>query len=180
MTIVSSTTLRDIVATYTQEYVNRQHLEVIVEPLAGQTIISPQERFTITVRATNDPDFSNPSGANPAGVRLINVRWHIGMINENICDIEVPEPPLDSRASSSANSPLLTPGDLVKEIYIFPRFGKSNLDPGETNEIRLEGVALQTGTITLTFDIIADVDPEFLSLEDQSSFSDTGSAQVVT
>jgi hypothetical protein len=77
MTIVSSITLRDIISTYTQEYVNRELVEVLVEPLEGETVISPGEQFRIIVRATNDPDFSNPSGADPAGVRLINVRWHI-------------------------------------------------------------------------------------------------------
>jgi hypothetical protein len=97
-----------------------------------------------------------------------------------ICDIIVPDAPLDARESSSDTSPLLTPGDVVKEIYIYPRFGKSVLDPGERNQIELRGVALTTGTITLTFEIIADVDQELLGLEDQSSFVDTGSAQVVT
>jgi hypothetical protein len=165
MTIVS-TDLRDIIATYTQRYVKVPNLEVDVEPLAGEQHINPGEDFRIILRATNDPDLG---GVNPAGVRLINVRWHVGMINPNVCDIRVPGRPLDARASSSEDSPLLTPGDRVKEIFIFPRHGNSVLDPGEANDIELTGVALETGIITLTFKIIADVAPEPLGLEDQSS-----------
>lgn len=182
MTVISSTSLRDIIATYTQEYVSRARLEVLALPLDGQTQINPGEEFRIILRATNDPDFSNPTGADPAGVRLVNVRWHVGIIGSAaLCNFIVPDRPLDSREGPSEDLPLLTPGDHVGDMYIFPRFGKSVLDPGETNEIELRGLALgPVGTFTLIFDITADVDAERLNLEGQTSFSDTGSAQVVT
>lgn len=56
MPAITSNTLRETIATYTREYVDRQHLEVLAEPLTGHNEINPEENFTITLRATNDPD----------------------------------------------------------------------------------------------------------------------------
>lgn len=72
----------------------------------------------------------------------------------------------------------------MSELYVFPRHGKRVLDPGETNEIKIQGWAPgpddNVGSFVLGFDIIADVDPDHLTLEEQVSHSDTVGAQVVT
>lgn len=183
MPVITSNTLRETIATYTREYVDRQNLEVDVQPAAGNVDINPLEFFRIILRATNDPNFSNPTGADPAGVRLVNVRWHVRVVGQNpVAEIVAPGAPHDAREGPSEDLPLLTAGDTVSELYLFPRHGKSVLGPGETDEIELQGWAPgpNVGAFTLGFDITADVDADQLGLEDQISYSDTGSEEVRT
>jgi hypothetical protein len=172
---ISSVDLRDTIAGYTQRYVESSSE---VEPLTGD-LINPGERCKLRLTATNDPHF--PTGA-PGGVRLINVRWHVRVINTTVVDIVVPPRPLDARDGPTDNLPLLTPGDSVPELYVFPRHGKSVLDPGETNSIELEGNALAAGTILVMFNLVADVDAYQLDLVDQanSPLAALGTTSVVT
>ncbi len=174
---ISSVVLRDTIAGYTQEYTN---FSSTVEPLSGQQFINPGEEFILELTATNDPYF-----AGSGGVRLVNVRWHVaevGAANPPTVSILVPGPPLEGRAGPTDDLPLLTAGDHVAELHVFPKFGKSVLEPGETDVIELRGFAEAAGTIQIQFNLLADVDPDGLDLADQSTYSVAagGTAQVVT
>jgi hypothetical protein len=175
-TTIGSVELRDTVADYTQQYVERSGE---VSPVTG-TQANPGEEVAISLVATNDPN-AGGAGADHVGIRLIDVRWHVRSLNNTITLI-VPSPPLDCRAGPSDDLPLLTPGDRVSELYVFPRHGKRILDPGETNSIELRGFAENAGTILVMFDIVADVDDDWLDLSDQDSFplACLGTSSVVT
>lgn len=160
----NSALLGETISTYLQEYVE---FSSTVEPLAGEQHISPGENFDITLTATNDPYF--PTGGS-GGVRLVNVRWHVSVVSP-ATSLVVPEAPLDCREGPSDDLPLLTPGDTVQEMYVFPRFEKKNLAPGETDRIELQGYANAEGTILIMFDLVADIDADWLDLTDQTSSS---------
>ena len=172
---ISSVVLRDTISLYAQNYTVHSST---VAPLPGQQFINPQERCSLHLTATNDPSFG---GAGQVGVRLVNVRWHVWTTNATL-NIVVPDAPLDSRAGPTQDLPLLTPGDDVSELYVFPRFAKKVLEPGETDDMTLECTALAVGTILVMFDLVCDVDPDALELVDQTCFplASLGTAQVVT
>lgn len=176
---ISSVVLRDTISGYTQDYTE---FSSTVEPLPGQQYINEGEEFVLRLTATNDPYFA---GAGGAGVRLVNVRWHVaevGAANPPPITFIVPDAPLDGRAGPTDDLPLLTAGDHVPELYVFPRFGKSVLEPGETDVIELRGYAEETGTILIMFKLLADVDPAGLDLADQSTYplAALGTSSVVT
>ncbi len=175
---ISSVVLRDTIAAYTQDYAQWSS---VVEPLPGQQHINPGEEFTIRLTATNDPYFVS-SGAGHVGVRLVNVRWHVRVVNTTPVNIVVPNSPLDAREGPTDDLPLLTAGDHVPELYVFPRHGKSILVPGETDTVELRGIALATGTILVMFNLVADVDDDWLDLADQEGnpLAALGTGQVVT
>lgn len=175
-TSLGSVELAEIIARYTRDYVEHSS---VVEPLPGQQYINPGEEFTVRLTATNDPNFA---GSGTAGVRLVNVRWHLRVINTSVVNIVVPAPPLESRTEATDDLPLLTPGDHVSELYVFPRFGRSVLDPGETNNMVINGIALDVGTILIMFDVVADVDLEWIGLAGQNTnpLASLGTASVTT
>lgn len=160
----NSALLGQTISTYTQEYVE---FSSTVEPLAGEQHISPGENFDITLTATNDPYFPNGGSG---GVKLVNVRWHVSVVAPTV-SLVVPDAPLDCREGPTDDLPLLTPGDMVQEMYVFPRFEKKTLSPGETDRIKLQGYANSDGTILIMFDLVADIDADWLALTDQASFS---------
>ena len=159
---INSVVLRDTIAGYTQEYTE---FSSTVEPLAGQQYINPNEEFILRLTATNDPYF----GA-VGGVRLVNVRWHVESVNAAV-SIVVPPAPLEARTGPTTDLPLLTAGDHVSELYIFPRYGKKVLEQGETDEIEIRGFAENPGTILVMFNLLADVDADGLGLMDQTSWA---------
>ena len=175
-TTMGSVELRDSIAGYAQHYVERSGE---VSPVTG-TQANPGEEVSIHLIATNDPN-AGVLGADHVGVRLVNVRWHVHSLNSTVTII-VPNAPLDARAGSTENDPLLTPGDRVSELYLFPRYGKKVLDPGETDSIELRGFAESAGTILVMFDVVADVDDAWLDLKDQTVFplACLGTSSVVT
>ncbi len=162
---INSVVLRDTIAAYTQTYVV---VSSTVEPLNGQQI-NLNEECSIRLTATNDPFFGS-AGTGHVGVRLVNVRWHARVVNPNVLTLIVPDPPLYARTGPTDDLPPLTAGDRVSELYIFPEHGKKVLDPGETNTVGLRGYAEGAGTINVMFDIVADVDDDWLDLRDQATY----------
>lgn len=89
-----------------------------VEPLHGAEIHRGEE-CAIRLTATNDPYFGS-AGTGHVGVRLVNVRWHVDVLTPSVVTVIVPDPPLYARSGPTDDLPLLTAGDRVSELYIFP------------------------------------------------------------
>lgn len=158
----NSALLGETISTYLQEYVE---FSSELEPLPGEEHISPGENFDLTLTATNDPYF--PTGGS-GGVKLENVRWHVSVVTPSV-SLVVPSAPLDARNGSADDADLLTPGDTVQEMYLFPRFEKKVLAPGERDTIKLQGYANAEGSIVVMFDLVADIDADWLDLTDQTT-----------
>jgi len=116
--------------------------------------VGPNEGFKYTLRATNNGE-----------VQITNVIWHVFMSPFNTTQLVVPGGPLASRSDPDESLPTLNPGDLVQELYIYPQFGKKVLEPGETDEIRLKGMATSnpSGEVAaIQFKLIGSVDHSYL------------------
>ncbi len=163
---IDSVVLRDTIAAYAKTYVV---VSSTVQPLHGAAGIHPGEECAIRLTATNDP-YLGRAGTGHVGVGLVNVRWHARVINPGVLTLIVPDPPLYARTGPTDDLPPLTAGDRVSELYIFPEHGKKVLDPGERNTIELRGYAEGAGRITVMFNIVADVDDDWLDLRDQASY----------
>lgn len=157
---INSVVLRETINAYTQEYTE---FSSTVEPLPGALAINPKDECIIRLTATNDPYFGVTGG-----MRLVNVRWHVESINAAL-SIVVPDLPLEAREGPTTDLPLLTAGDHVPELYIFPQFGKRKLKQGETDQIEIRGYAENLGTVSVLFNLLADVDPDAFILTDQSN-----------
>lgn len=155
---INSVFLRETINAYTREYTV---FSSTVEPLPGALVIKEKDECVIRLTATNDPYFGVTGG-----MQLLNVRWHVESVGTAI-SIVVPDLPLEAREGPSSNLPLLTAGDHVPELYIFPRFGKRKLEQGETDQIEIRGFAENLGVIIVMFDLVADVDPDAFVLTDQ-------------
>ena len=168
---INSVVLRETIAGYTQAYTV---FSSTVEPLPGQQFINIGEECMIRLTATNDPYFGTAGG-----VGLVNVRWHVMSVNTAL-SIVVPPLPLEAREGPTADMPLLTAGDHVPELYLFPRYGKKLLEQGETDVIEIRGHADSAGVIQILFNLVADVDAGGLDLLDQTSsaLGNQPSAQV--
>lgn len=114
--------------------------------------LSPNEKFTFSVTATN--------AAAPSGVQLTNVRYHLSISPDTVAKLEVPSA-VTARADNNSGSPALAAGTLVSEMYLFPP--DNVLEVGDTDTIGgLRGKALRLGNATISFDIHADVDQDYL------------------
>ena len=116
--------------------------------------LSPNERFTYSVTATN--------AAAPTGIRLIDVRYHLSVSPSTVALLEVPGSPLyTARAENNSTAGTLGPGTLVAEMYLFPV--DNTLDVGDSDTFPgLRGRAMALGNATISFDIHAYVDQNYV------------------
>lgn len=132
--------------------------------------INPNEHFKFDVTATN-------AKKNDGGLRLINVRYHLKVdkVNGNaIAKLIVPSKNAASGyawfkgPSLNTDTELLDPGRQVVEAWV-QHYGIPDdtntpiLEVGETDTINnIEGVAIDLGTTSVSCDVIADLDINYL------------------
>jgi hypothetical protein len=114
--------------------------------------LSPNEEFTYSITATN--------AAAPSGIQLTNVRYHLSISPSTVAKLKVPSN-VTARADNNSGSPTLVAGTLVSEMFLFP--ADNILEVGDTDTVSgLKGKALALGNATISFDIHADVDQDYL------------------
>lgn len=161
-------------------------------PATGATI-NPNEEFSFTLTAQN-------ADAASGGIALKNVVWRVWVENDAVAKLIVPSAPMVARSSLSATS-ALTPGSLVKEMYLFPpNFlfpplsktvtpievgtdifplpidSAKSLGVGDTDTLSLKGKAGATpagGATNIRFKVYADVDLDWLFPPSQDSATAT-------
>lgn len=152
MPIDSLLDLRNTVATYVGANVDVTIREF--EAVTGNTI-DPGEDFKVPLEATNTGD-----------VNLVNVTWFVEMVTANAeTRLVAPDQPMIARTGPTEDSPVLTPGDEVEEMYLFPERGRRVLEPGETNVVKVlaHGPSDPAGeSVAFQFKILADVDEAWL------------------
>jgi hypothetical protein len=138
--------------------------------------INPNEEFSFSVTATN-ADAAN------GGVRLVNVRYHLKVVARSVAKLLVPtNSPLALIGVTARSGPLetdtvLAPGTEVAEMYLFPfnnlgvAVDNKTLDVGEADTLsNLKGIAGGgIGATDIKFDILADVDLNFLFPKNENS-----------
>lgn len=130
-------------------------------------VISPNEGFAFSVTATNAPA--------PTGVQLTDVVYHLKIASGSVAKLQVPTSP-PARASTDSSAPTLTAGTFVTEMYLFP--ANNILGVGDTDTVAgLRGKAFALGQATITFDVYADIDLNFLF---PRTTSDPDSTRLVT
>ncbi len=156
-----------------QDYLNTK-ATVSISPFRAEVpnAISPDENFTFDVTATN-------ANAADGGLKLVNVRYHIKVVNPDKANLIVAtQPVLGGWVSRSG--PLETDTELaahaeVSEMYLFPYSllgspDTKTLNAGETDTLtNIEGKALRVGGTDIQCDIIADVDINYLIPMNQDS-----------
>lgn len=125
--------------------------------------ISPGEGFKFDLRATNN-----------GNLRLVKVKYHVYVTDPTKVMLSVPVLPMGirvARSGSTDDSPLLDPGSLVSEMYLFPLDAdRKSLDPGETDIWpRIRGLALSLGDPNIRFNVLARVDIDYLFPDNTSS-----------
>lgn len=118
--------------------------------------LSPGEGFKFDVRAHN-------AGA----LRIARVKYHLFVTDSARAQLVVPGYPPNFpiyRAGLSDDSPRLSPGSRVSEMFIFPLdTDRRALEPGEADVFTsLRGVALTLGKTDVRFLIHGQIDPEYL------------------
>jgi hypothetical protein len=114
--------------------------------------INPNEEFTYSVTATN--------AAAPAGIRLVNVTYHLTCSPGTVVQLKVPASP-PARTSTDPTAPTLAVGSFVTSMILFPTDG--TLDVGDTDTIgSLKGKGLALGAGTIFCHVHADPDLAYL------------------
>jgi len=186
MTIV----LRDL-RTAVQNYLDTK-VTVSISALtpAGGTTIQPNETFTFSVTGTNT--------AAPDAIRLVNVRYHVKVVNPTVAKLVVPasNPDASGIKYKSGSGGLFTvdlsPNAEVSEMYLFPPVDSGfpfpsdkagDLDPGDSDTITgLKGKAapaLGGGITQITCRILADPDLDFLFPQNEDNPSATKALTVI-
>lgn len=138
----------------------------------GGTQLNPNEEFTFTLTARN-------ADAASGGISLKDIIWRVWVVNETVGKLIVPAASMVARAGLSETLPALTPGALVREMYLFPpTFALPPFDSarylgvGDTDTITLKGKAGASptgGKTNLQFKIYADIDMDWLVPKDEDS-----------
>lgn len=114
--------------------------------------ISPNEGFSFSVTATN-------TGA-PTGIPLVKVVYHLSISPGSVCKLQVPLVPI-ARASNDPSAAPLLGGTFVTEMYLFP--DNDTLAVGDSDTISgLRGKALALGQATISFDVHAEADLNYV------------------
>lgn len=113
--------------------------------------ISPNEEFTFSVTAAN-------TGVD--AISLVNVVYHLTVSNNAILELKVPANP-PARASSSPTAAVLTVGDFVSGMFLFPT--DNSLTAGDSDTISgLKGRARALGNASIRCHIHGDPNLDFL------------------
>lgn len=113
--------------------------------------ISPNEEFTFSVTAAN-------TGVD--AISLVNVVYHLTVSNSAILELKVPANP-PARASSSPTAAVLTVGDFVSGMFLFPT--DNSLTAGDSDTISgLKGRARALGNASIRCHIHGDPNLDFL------------------
>ncbi|MGH9835195.1 MAG: hypothetical protein ACREBD_29270 [Blastocatellia bacterium] len=144
--------------------------------------ISPNERFTFDITAAN-------ANAANGGLRLINVRYHLKVVNPAKAKLIVPNQGAvggwTPRSGPLETAPELTQGTEVSEMYLFPYNlldapDTKTLNVGESDTItNLEGKAINLGATDIQFDILAEVDLDYLIPKNENSSMTSRQLRVV-
>ncbi len=129
-------------------YINEQVVTVVhrVDPAVTDEL-QPGEDGTFSITATN--------AAAPLGVRVVNIRHHLKIEPASVAKLHVPQSP-PARATLDPNDPVLQPGDLVDEMFLYPL--DSALLVGESDSVRgLEIHSIAVGDATITSHIHGDI-----------------------
>lgn len=139
-------------------YLNSSVTVSVTAPVPDQpTVISPDEGFTYSVKATN-------ASAAAGGVQLTGVVYHVRLTPASVAKLQVPASP-PARAVNSPAGPTLAPGSMVSEMFLFPTSSSAHkiLAVGESDTITgLRGKALDPGAATIRADIQANIDENWL------------------
>jgi hypothetical protein len=125
--------------------------------------LNPNEGFTFSVTATN-------AASADGGIALSNVRYHLIVNDSHFARLTVPPTTIAiTRAVSRDDGPPLSPGTLVKEMFLFPV--DHALPAGDTDTISgLKGKAgVEAGSTRISLDILADPDLEFIFPRNENS-----------
>lgn len=118
--------------------------------------INPAEEFTFNITASN-------AAAAPGGIRLINVSYHLSVVNAAVAQLIVPPASVaTARSSSSFSSPSLAPGALVSTMYLFHR--DNVLEVGEFDTVaNLKGRSGNgVGITEIRAHVHGNPDPDFI------------------
>jgi len=181
-------TLRDI-RTAVQNYLDT-HVGVSISGLtpAGGVSIQPNEVFTFSVTANN-------SSAADA-IRLVNVRYHIRVLNPAVAKLVVPSSNPDANGVTYKSGPggffsfNLAPNAEVGEMFLFPPASgifapdkAGDLDIGDIDTIAglkgKAGSAPAGGSTSITCAVLAEADLDFLFPKNEDSASATRALTVV-
>jgi hypothetical protein len=153
------------IPTAVADYLDTQVTTTVSEMSSGGTI-EADELGTFSVTVTN--------AAAPEGVRLVNVRYHLTISPASVAKFQADSSALLlQRATINPSDPLLTNGQLVDEIFLFPMAGvlsQAELDVGEVAVIDgLNVKALKVGAATIKCHIHADIDQDSLFPRSENS-----------
>ena len=117
---------------------------------------SPGEGFRFDLRATN-------TGA----MRVNRVKYHVYVTNPSVAKLIVPYmlmPIKVARSGCMEDSPALSPGQRVADMYLFPfDADRKSLDPGEADAwMNIRGIAETLGNTAIRFEVLAQVDLDYL------------------
>lgn len=175
------------IRTAVQDYLNTKVGTVIsaLTPVVSGPI-NPGDEFSFKITALNAP-------AANGGIRLVNVRYHLKVVNPAIASLIVPGGGIAlARSGSLTSDPVFAPGKLVPEMYLFPSPGdnkslfpspgdnRSSLfpSPGDNRSLEvdehdfidgLKGRATVVGNTQIQFDVIAEPDLDFLYPKNENS-----------
>lgn len=134
--------------------------------------ISPGEGFKFDLRVKNN-----------GNIRIIKVKYHIYVSDPAKAKLIVPGNLLYrfARSGYPVDSPLLAPGSQVTDMYLFPYDAdKKSLDPNETDLWpNLRGIANSLGNTTIRFNVLGQIDLNYLFPENTMSQQTSLGIQVV-
>jgi hypothetical protein len=135
--------------------------------------ISPGEGFKFDLRVTNN-----------GNIRITKVKYHLFVTDPSKAKLIVPASPFGvhiARAGYTDDSAVLWPGSQVSEMYLFPRdIDRMSLEPAETDLwTNIRGIANSLGSTSIRFNVLGQVDVEYLFPLDAHSNPAINTIQVV-